>query len=97
MLRKSLHQLIQSPILTEKAFALSQEGQYVFIVDGTSNKVELASAFEQLFPGRKVVSVRTIRIPAKQKRAGRKPSFRKAYSKAIFKIEGEPIELIPGA
>jgi large subunit ribosomal protein L23 len=96
MFRKRLHQLIQSPILTEKAFSLSQHAQYVFVVDAGSNKIELSSAFEALFPGRKVVNVRTIRIPAKQKRAGRKPTFRKAYSKAIFTIEGEPIELIPG-
>jgi large subunit ribosomal protein L23 len=96
MSKKSLHQIIKSPILTEKAFGLSQVGQYVFEVDASVNKIELASAFEQLFPARKVLEVRTIRIPSKKKRAGRKPTYRKPYTKAVFKIEGEPIELIPG-
>jgi large subunit ribosomal protein L23 len=96
MSQKSLHHIIKSPILTEKAFALSQMGQYVFEVDSTVNKIELATAFEQLFPARKVLEVRKVRIPSKKKRAGRKPTDRKSYTKAIFKIEGEPIELIPG-
>jgi large subunit ribosomal protein L23 len=91
-----VYQILKSPVLTEKAFALTQEGKYTFIVGSSFSKFELAEAFESLFPNTSVTSVRTIRIPAKQKRAGRKPVFRKAYSKAIFSTEGEPIELIPG-
>ncbi len=92
----AVYQILKSPVLTEKAFALTQQGKYTFIVNDAFNKYELIKAFESLFPATKVKSVRTIKIPARQKRAGRKPVFRKAYTKAIFTTEGEPIELIPG-
>jgi large subunit ribosomal protein L23 len=92
----AVYQILKKPVLTEKAFGLTQDGKYTFIVNENSNKYELIAAFQQLFPETTVKSVATIKIPAKQKRAGRKPVFRKAYRKAIFTTEGSPIELIPG-
>lgn len=91
---KLLYQLIKSPIITEKAMQLAQYNQYVFEVDATANKIQLAQAFEQLFPGRKVSEVRVITIPSKVKRASRKPMIRKSYKKAIFTVVGEPLDFL---
>ncbi|MEZ4900512.1 MAG: 50S ribosomal protein L23 [Spirosomataceae bacterium] len=40
-------------ILTEKATALSNLGKYVFEVSKTANKIEIATAIEKLYGGKK--------------------------------------------
>lgn len=89
--------LLKRPLVTEKATALAAENKYTFEVDINANKIELAKAFEAVFPGRKVVRVQTIKIYPQQKRVGRRMGHTSASKKAIFTIQGEPIELFTGA
>ncbi len=93
----ALVELLVRPLVTEKATSLAAENQYSFEVLPEANKIELAKAFELAFPGRKVKNVRTTKMYPKTKRYGRKTGTTTAGKKAIFTIEGEPIELFTGA
>ncbi len=91
-----LSELLIKPCVTEKATAKAAEGQYTFVVLPDANKIELSQAFELLFPGRKVLNVRTTKIYPQQKRVGRRTGHTPVGKKAIFTIQGEPIELFTG-
>lgn len=93
MSNSALLQLLKRPIITEKTTVLSEEGKYVFEVDKSANKVELAKAFELAFSGRTVKKVRLAKIPHTTKRMGRYVGQVAAKRKAIFTVEGDPIEL----
>jgi ribosomal protein L23 len=56
----------------------------------------LAKAFELAFPGRKVTAVRLITVPARTKRYGKRIGQTQEKRKAVFSIQGEPIELFTG-
>jgi large subunit ribosomal protein L23 len=91
-----LYALLKRPIVTEKTTNLATLGQYVFEVTQNANKIQLAQAFEMAFPGRKVKAVRLVTVPARTKRYGRRIGQTQEKRKAIFSIEGEPIELFTG-
>tara|TARA_B100000287_G_scaffold383730_1_gene389702 strand:- start:7 stop:303 length:297 start_codon:yes stop_codon:yes gene_type:complete len=94
--KSQLYNLLKRPIITEKSTQMGELNQYVFEVSNDTNKVELAKAFELAFPGRKVTNVRITKIPTTTRRVGRNVGRILPRKKAIFSIEGEPIELIPG-
>lgn len=89
--------IIIKPIITEKAEALSENmGQYSFIVDKRSNKVEIRKAVEKQF-NVSVDSVNTINMPKKSKsrntRSGVVKGAISGYKKAIITLsEGENID-----
>lgn len=97
MSKSSLYNLLKRPIVTEKTTNLAEMNQYVFEVDKDANKIQLAQAFELAFPGRKVQSVRLIKVPAHTKRYGKRIGQTQEKKKAVFSIEGDPIELFTGA
>lgn len=79
----NLHDVIQGPLVTEKATVLREDGRTVcFRVAVDANKTEIKSAIEKLFQV-KVESVRTSRMDGKLKRygrfEGRRPSWKKAF------------------
>lgn len=94
--QSELYNLLKRPIVTEKTTGLAELQQYVFEVAKDANKIQLAQAFELAFPGRKVKAVRVIRVPAHSKRYGKTTGQTQEKRKAIFSIEGEPIELFTG-
>ncbi len=94
--RSELYNLLKRPIVTEKSTQLNELNQYVFEVVKDANKVELAKAFELAFPNRKVTKVRLAKIGPKSRRVGRKTGLIPARKKAIFSVEGDPIEILPG-
>lgn len=59
------------PRMTEKAYAQSQVGTYVFSVPLTTNKAEIIKAVESQYEGVKVKDVRTVVHNGKQVRAYR--------------------------
>lgn len=91
------YQIIKRPLITEKALALATESKYTFEVDLNANKIELSKAFETLFPGRKVLGIQTIKMYPQQKRVGRKMGHTSVGKKAIFTVQGEPLEFFTGA
>jgi len=91
-----LLRLLKRPIVTEKTAQLSEEGKYVFEVDKTANKIELAKAFELAFTGRTVKKVRLAKIPHTTRRMGKYIGKVAEGRKAIFSVDGDPIELFNG-
>ena len=87
--------VLKSPHITEKSSDLADKNQYVFKVYPKINKIEIRKAIEELYVV-KVVSIKTINVPAKQKRLGKNIGEQKGYKKAIVKIkEGQKIEVLP--
>ena len=78
------------PIVTEKSNGLIESvNQYAFEVASTANKMQIKDAVELIFdvPG-KVLMVRTMVVPAKRARRGRKFYFRtQQWKKAVVTLE----------
>ncbi len=94
--QSELYNLLKRPIVTEKTTTLAELSQYVFEVVKGANKIQLSQAFELAFPGRKVKAVRLVKVPARSKRYGKRIGQTQEKVKAIFSVEGEPIELFTG-
>jgi large subunit ribosomal protein L23 len=91
-----LYRFLRKPIVTEKTTVLAEYGQYVFEVDKQANKIQLAQAFELAFPGRTVTAVRLLKVPARTKRYARRVGQISGKRKAVFSIQGEPLEIFTG-
>jgi large subunit ribosomal protein L23 len=98
---RDAYEILVSPVVTEKATRQTEEGNvYVFIVDNSANKLEIAHAIEQVWDV-KVEDVRTMRYTGKARRSlmgrmspQRKPGRRPSYKKAMVRLaEGDSIEL----
>ena len=92
---RKLADLIQQPIITEKATRLLEDNQYTFEVVRKATKTEIRAAIESLFDV-KVTSVNTHVPPRKTKRVGRSMGYRTQYKRAIVTLApGDSITLFP--
>jgi large subunit ribosomal protein L23 len=73
---KDARDVIQRPVVSEKSYALLDNGVYTFVVHPKANKIEIRHAVEQIF-GVKVTSVNTLNRPGKRKRNRRSFTFGK--------------------
>ncbi len=91
----ALHNLIQRPIITEKATALREAANtYVFRVAPRATKVQIRKAVEAIFAVH-VKSVRTVSVPSRPKRQGMHQGRRSGWKKAYVALRaGESIPLI---
>jgi large subunit ribosomal protein L23 len=90
------HDVILSPVITEKATRLTEVNQVVFRVTLDATKPAIAKAVEELFKV-KVTAVNTIRIKGKPKAFRGKPYQRSDYKKAIVTLrEGDQIDITTG-
>ena len=64
------------PIVSEKSYALSEKGVYMFVVPTAVNKVEIRRSIEKVFNVR-VVKVNTLNRPGKRKRNRRQATYGK--------------------
>ncbi len=71
--------------------------KYTFQVAGSANKIEIRRAFEAIFEGQKVTSVRTMNVPGKIKRRGRTSGRTPSWKKAIIEVAGGPLDPMEGA
>lgn len=90
----SPYQVIRRPIITEKATDLARfENQYTFEVDMRANKRMIAEAVEEVFDV-EVVKVRTMIMPGKTRRWGRRVSKTRSWKKAVVTLApGDTIEI----
>ncbi|MCH7970112.1 MAG: 50S ribosomal protein L23 [Chloroflexi bacterium] len=89
--------ILKRPIVTEKSTILGETGRYVFEVDRSASKHDIARAVEWAFDV-KVVKVNTMKVPGKVKRYGRRPSKQPDWKKAIVSLAaGDSIQLFEGA
>ncbi len=94
----SERQVLLRPVISEKSYALMDEGTYVFVVDKSANKIQIRSAVEDAF-GVRVESVNTLNRKGKRKRQRRLATFGKRpdTKRAIVRLVGDDrIELFEG-
>jgi large subunit ribosomal protein L23 len=94
--RQQMYDLIQSPVITEKATNASEHNQVTFRVPLDADKRRIKAAVEGLF-NVKVEAVNTIRVMGKTKRFRGRPGHRSDYKKAIVTLaEGARIDITTG-
>ena len=81
------YEVLKRPIITEKADAQAEMGQYTFEVDSAANKLQVKEAVEKAF-GVKVVAVNLMVIPGKRRRFGRHLTHTSPWKKAIVTVAG---------
>ncbi|WP_324675632.1 50S ribosomal protein L23 [Hymenobacter sp. GOD-10R] len=91
---------LRKPIVTEKATALNEKGQYAFEVERNANKVQIKKDIEQLY-GVTVTGISTIRTQGKLKskftKGGAVSGRRASIKKAIVTVkEGDVIDFYSG-
>lgn len=92
----SSHDVILSPVITEKATKLSEANQVVFRVALNASKPKIAKAVEDLFKV-KVKAVNTVRVKGKPKLFRGRPFSRSDFKKAIVTLaEGYQIDITTG-
>ncbi|MBX7246527.1 MAG: 50S ribosomal protein L23 [Candidatus Sumerlaeaceae bacterium] len=94
---KSPYQILDRPIITERANILSESKknpQYVLKVNIDANKIEIKKAIEAAY-NVKVATINTVVVKGKLKRQGRYQGHRSDYKKAFVTLEkGQKLELI---
>jgi large subunit ribosomal protein L23 len=94
--KERMYLTIVSPLVTEKATALSERNQVVFRVPLSATKPEIKAAVEGLF-GVQVRAVNTLVVKGKTKRFRGRPGQRADWKKAMVQLaEGQSIDLTTG-
>jgi large subunit ribosomal protein L23 len=93
-MRKSVHSVVQRPILTEKStHGIETLNAYVFEVGPNANKIEIRRAIEEIFEV-KVLKVNIRKRRGKRKRMGRSIGFSKDVKEAIVTLKtGDKIDV----
>jgi large subunit ribosomal protein L23 len=87
--------VIVSPVVSEKSYALMEEGVYTFKVHPDASKPQIRDAVQEIF-GVKVAKVNTLNRPGKRKRNrrtftyGKRPDTKRAL---VTLVEGDSIDL----
>ena len=85
-----------SPVISEKSYALLDENTYTFVVSPDANKTQIKIAVEQVF-GVKVTSVNTLNREGKRLRTRTGFGRRAATKRAIVTVAaGDRIDIFGG-
>ena len=96
MKKFNLFDTIVSPVITEKATALSEFNKIVFKVHKGANKNSIKKSIEKIFKVN-VIKINTINLKGKTKLVKGKKSSRPGYKKAIVTLKkGQSIDLATG-
>lgn len=83
---RPIHEIIERPLITEKSVRLVAQGRYSFRCRKAANKTEIREAVEKAYDC-KVLSVNTLTVKGKTKRAGRaRPGKTADWKKAIVTL-----------
>lgn len=94
-INKNPRDVIIAPVVSEKSYGQLDEGKYTFLVDPSSNKLEIKQAIEEIF-GVKVASINTANRPGKRKRTRFGWGARKNTKRAIVTLKEGAIDLFGG-
>ncbi len=89
---KDPRDIIIAPVVSEKSYALIDEGKYSFIVDSDANKTEIKLAIEKIF-GVKVAAVNTLNRQGKLRRTRVGVGKRKDTKRAIVTLKSGSIDI----
>ena len=87
----SLYRVLKKPIVTEKTASLEETGRYVFQIDLKANKLQVKSAFNQIYG----IMPKSVNIYyTQEKRSERRGLKKKRRKRAIIILEsGKTIDL----
>lgn len=90
--------IIKRPVITERTTELAEDQKFVFEVDIRANRTQIKQAVQEIF-GVKVVSVNTLRMPARKKRVGKHVGMTSEWKKAIVTLsaDSKPLSFFEGA
>lgn len=101
-----LYNIIERPLITEKALVMNNQRRYAFVVNPKANKIEIKDAVQKLFTqpdGERVsvIAVNTLNVRGKEKRfrafgkytSGRAVDTKKAY---VTLAEGQTLQIFEG-
>lgn len=94
---KSVYDIIQKPIISEKSMGGMQNKTYAFKVAVDANKIEIKEAVEKIF-GVEVEKVTTVNCKGKERRVGVHKGFTAKSKKAYVKLKesSKTIEFFDG-
>ena len=98
---KMIEDVIIKPIISEASMDMLNDAnhpKYVFKVQKSATKPEVAAAVEAMFPGTKVADVNIINMKKKPKRMGVHFGYTSEWKKAIvtLKADSKSIEFFDG-
>jgi large subunit ribosomal protein L23 len=94
--RMHIHEILQRPLITEKATALKEKDKYAFHVGNRTSEAQIKEAVEKAFKV-KVAKVNVMRVHGKTRRFGRRQVTGSAWKKAIVTLEpGHKITFFEG-
>ncbi len=91
-INKNPRDVLISPVVSEKSYALLDQGKYTFVVDPRSNKSEVKRAVESIF-GVKVESVHTLNRRGNTRRTRFGTGRRKDTKRAIVTLKEGTIDI----
>jgi len=91
-LGKNPRDILIAPVVSEKSYALLDEGKYTFLVDPRANKTEIKIAVEEIF-GVLVSSVHTMNRQGKTRRTRFGTGKRKDTKRAIVSLKEGAIDI----
>ena len=89
---KDPRDIIIAPVVSEKSYALIDEGKYTFVVAPTANKTEIKLAIEKIF-GVKVASVNTLNRVGKVRRTRFGLGRTKDTKRAVITLKSGSIDI----
>jgi large subunit ribosomal protein L23 len=91
-IKKNPRDIIIKPIISEKSYALIDEGKYTFEVDTRSNKTEIKQAIEEIFSV-KVDLINTLNRVGKTRKTRFGMGKRKDTKRAIVSLKSGSIDI----
>ncbi len=91
-IKKNPRDIIIKPIISEKSYALIDEGKYTFEVDTRSNTTEIKQAIEEIFSV-KVDSINTLNRVGKTRKTRFGMGKRKDTKRAIVSLKSGSIDI----
>jgi large subunit ribosomal protein L23 len=89
---KDPRDVLLAPVVSEKSYALLDQGKYTFVIDPRSNKAEVKKAVEAIF-GVKVESVHTMNRVGKSRRTRFGTGRRKDTKRAVVTLREGSIDI----
>ena len=86
---------ILEPIITEKSTALSKQNKYTFKVVKNASKDLIRKSFIEVFPDRKIKSIKTLKLKGHAKRTKSGIKLPVDGKKVVITIDGPRIEYFP--
>lgn len=83
---RTAQDIIIKPIITEESMMGIMMKKYTFKVAKNANKIEIAKAVEEVFPGTKVAKVNTINVRGRKRRQGYNVGYTPSWKKAVVTL-----------